>query len=236
MKTDMKEVLAQAFAAPEPKGKKEFLKKAGPPKISTFSFILLQISYIRKRVWAASVFISILAMMGAEHAGQDCIWVMSAMIPFIALCAVTENVRSSIFGMGELEMASMFSLKSVTLARLSGIGLLHFILLCILVLFVGKNASLPFMRAGVYLTVPYLLTSVLGFMIARRIRGKEVIYICMGISIMVSSLNFILKESLPGIYEEKRFAGWCITVVYLAVKMWSEGKKTMNQKEELAWN
>lgn len=236
MKENMKSVLKEVFVTPEPERKKEFLQKIEQPRISTFSFMLLQISYIRKRVWIVSAFISCLAIMSAGYVGQDCIWLISAMIPFIALCAVTENARSAVYCMTELEMSSRFSLKSITLARLSAIGLLHFMILCILIPFVGKNALLPFMRTAVYLVVPYLLTSVLGFVIARKMHGKEVIYVCMGIAVMVSLLIFIIKESIPELYGEKLFIWWCVVVIYLLVKAWSEFKKTISQTEELVWN
>lgn len=236
MTADLKAILEEAFAAPKPKRKKEFLKKTGQTQISTISFILSQISYIRKSVWIVSVLFTVFAVISIHYLGQDCIWVTAAMMPFIALCAVTENARSATYGMAELEMASRFSLKSITLARLSAIGLFHFVILCILIPLVGKNALFPIVRIIIYLVVPYLLTSVLGFAAARKVHGKEAVYICMGISVMVSFLNLILKEIVPGIYEKKQFIWWCVFVIYLIVRMWSEYKKAIYQTEELVWN
>lgn len=236
MKAYMKRILEEAFSAPEPKRKKDFLKKTGQPQISTFSFLLSQISYIRKRVWVVSVLIAVLAITSIHHVGQDCIWVTSAMMPFIALCAVTENARSAMYCMAELEMASRFSLKSVILARLGAIGLLHAVLFCTVVPFVGKNALLSFVQVGVYLLVPYLLTSVLGLAAVRKVRGKETIYICMGISVMVSYLNLLVREIIPGLYEKKQFIWWCIFAICLFIKAWSEYKKAIYQSEEMVWN
>lgn len=242
MKSDMKKMLEEAFAAPQPKRKKEFLKKAGKSQISNLSFLLLQISYIRKRVFIVSAFISALALMSVDYAGSDCIWVVSAMMPFVALCAVTENARSATYGMAELEMASRFSLKSIILARLSVIGLLHFTILGVLIFFVGKSVGVlsgmgaVYLRTSVYLFVPYLLTSVLGLVATRRFHGKETIYMCMGISVMVSCLNFILKANIPVLYEEKQFLWWCVFLIYLVVKAGSEYKKAIYQTEDLAWN
>ncbi len=233
MKADMKNFLKEAFAAPVPVHKKDFLKNVRQPGISTFSFIFAQLSYIRKRVWIMSGFIFILALVCAAYFGEDSIWMISAMIPFIELFTITESVKSTIYNMAELEMSSRFSLKSIVLARLSAIGLLHLVILCGLVIFTQENVSFSMIRTGVYLFVPYLLTSVSGLIAARKVQSKEVIYICMGISIMVSFLIFVLKENIPSLYGEKQFIWWCFFASYLTVKTWSEYKKTIYQTEEL---
>lgn len=236
MKPDMKAVLEEAFAAPEAKHKKEFLQSVRQPQISTFEFMRLQASYIRKRVWLVSVLILVMAVMSAGFVGKDSIAVISAMIPFIALCAVAESARSEVYCMAELEMASRFSLRSIMLARLGMIGGFHVLILCVLVPFVGKSALLPFAQVGVYLSIPYLLTSILGLVAVRKVHGKEAIYLCMGISVVMSFLNLTLKEQIPGIYEGKWLIWWCILGVYLSVKVWSEYKKAIYQTEELAWS
>ena len=236
MRSDMKKVLEDAFAAPEPKHKKEFLKTIEQPQIGTLSFLLVQVSYIRKSVWIGSIFILAFALLCADALGADCVWIISAMTPFIALFAIAESARSETYQMAELEMATRFSLKSVTMARMVAIGLLHFILFCILILLAGKGALVSFGQAGIYLLVPYLLTSVLGLAAVRKIHGKESVYVCMGIAVMVSSLNFIVRGNLPEIYEEKRLIWWIAVGVYLLAKVWSEYKKMIYQTEELAWN
>lgn len=236
MKSDMKSVLEEAFAAPETKHKKEFLQNAAQPQISTFGFMRLQASYIRKRVWLVSVLILVMAVMSAGNVGKDSIAVISAMIPFIALCAVAESARSEVYCMVELEMASRFSLRSVMLARLGTIGLFHFLILCVLIPLVGKSALLPFAQVGVYLSIPYLLTSILGLVAVRKMHGKEAIYLCMGISVVLSFFNLTLKEQIPGVYEGRMFLWWCITGIYLAAKAWSEYKKAIFQTEELVWS
>ena len=236
MKSEMKRALKDAFEAPEPKHKKEFLKELEQPQISTVSFLLSQVSYIRKSVWIGSVFVAILAVLWADAVGEDSVWVISAMMPFVALCGITEGARSETYQMAELEMASRFSLKSITLARLGAIGVLHFILYCILILLAGKSQLVSFGQVGIYLLVPYLLTSVLGLVAVRKVHGKESIYICMGIAVMVSGLHLIVKGVLPEIYEEKQLIWWIAVGVYLLVKAWGEYKKMIYQTEELAWN
>ncbi|MCH5254990.1 MAG: hypothetical protein J1F41_08690 [Lachnospiraceae bacterium] len=231
MKTDIKTVLEEAFAAPEPTRKKEFLTKMEQPRISTFTCLLSQISYIRKRVWLVSFLLLATAVWSVGYVGADCIHIISALIPFIALCTVTESARSTAYGMTELEMASRFSIKSIMLARLGAIGMLHLLILCILIPFVAKTTMFSYLQVGVYLSVPYFIVSVLGLMAVRKLRGKEAFYVSMGISVMASYLNLLGKESFPGLYEEKRFIWWCVALIYLIGKTGSEYKQAIHPAE-----
>lgn len=236
MKQEMKEALEEAFAAPEPTRKKEFLKKAEPPQISMVVFMRAQLPYIRKRVWLISALISLIAVLSAGYVEQDCLWFIASLTPFIALGILTENARSVTNNMVELEMASRFSLKSVTLARLGVIGLLHFGVFCILVSFTCKSTLVSMGKVGVYLFVPYLLTTVLGLKMARRIPAKEVNFFLGGIAVMVSCLNFVMRAILPGLFEEKSFIWWLVLVICLLAGAWKEYKIMIEQTEEMAWN
>lgn len=252
MKSDMKNVLEKAFAAPKPKRKMEFIKSLEPPKISLFTFMLQQVSYIRKMVWVVSALISAGAFLCVDYIGRDCVWVISSMMPFIALCGITENARSKTYGMAELEQASRFSLKSVVLARMGIMSFLHLIIFLALIPFVGSklisieaengilqtvqetiwNTEGVYLRTTIYLFVPYLLTSVLCLMVVRKMQGKELNYVCMGISVGVSLLNFILKANIPMLYEEKGFIWWCAFGIYLGAVLCGEYQKIICQAEE----
>lgn len=89
------------------------------------------------------------------------------------------------------------------------IGLLHFVIRCILIAFVGKHAVLPFLQTGIYLMVPYLLTAVAGLAAVRKVHGKEAVYLCTGMTIMISFSNIIIQDVVPGVYEDQHFMWWC---------------------------
>ena len=65
MKPSMKKALIDAFDAPGPCRKHDFLKKLPPPEVSHFSFAINQAAYIRKWVWLLSVFIFATALLAA---------------------------------------------------------------------------------------------------------------------------------------------------------------------------
>ncbi len=236
MKREMKAYLQEAFTAPEPVRKEAFLKSTIPVQISTFDFMKTQISYIRKRVWVVSVLIFALGIMSVCYWEKESIWMISSLVPFIALCAVTESARSATYGMSELEMSTRFSLKDVTLARMVSIGVVHFVILGCLIPISGATALLPLIKNGVYLLIPYLLTSMLGLMMVRKIRDRGSIYACMGSAVLVSFLCAYTRDFLAWMYEEKYFIWWCILTVYLLVKVAKEYKKMIYQTEDYAWN
>ena len=70
-----------------------------------------------------------IAFLGGSFLERNILWVVSALIPFAALTAITENIRSEVYLMAEFEMTVCFSLKSVLLARMAILGIVHLILM-----------------------------------------------------------------------------------------------------------
>lgn len=236
MKPSMKKALTDAFDAPEPTRKQDFLKQLPRPELSRISFIITQAAYIRKWVWLLSVFIFAAALVATLFMVPDRIWLISAFIPFLALSAVTENARSQVYGMAELEMAARFSLKSVVLARMILVGATHFILLILLILSAQAPDIAALLRTGVYLIVPYLLTTVLCLWIVLKIRGKESTYACMGAAVIVSGLNIVISATAPMVYNEMYFLKWAgLFVILLLLTLWGY-YKTIRLTEEMKWS
>lgn len=232
----------EAFPAPAPQRKAEFLaylekensrrQNLSQNSVNMGYFLLSQIPYIRKRVYLISLAVLAGSVLAADYAGTDSIWYIAAMMPFIALCMVSESTRSEIYGMAELEMASRFSIKSILLARLGTIGFVHLILLCILIAIVRYSTLLSFVHVGIYLLVPYLAASVLEFAAVRRFRGKEAIYVCMGISVMVSWSNYLLEGLFKFLFGAKYFIVWIVLAVYLTGKVIQEYRNIVCRGEE----
>lgn len=245
-------VWEEAFLTPIPQRKKEFLEylqkenvyresiinhkvqsaNITKASIGILSCILTQIAYIRKWVYLASLLILALAVIAADYAGTNSVWVVAAIMPFIALCMVTESARSETYGMAELEMASRFSIRSIMLARFATIGLVHMISLCILIPVVGHSALISLLQAGIYLLVPYLTASVLEYAAIRRLRGKEGLSACMAVSVMVSVLNTMLKGLLTYLFGARQFVIWLILAVYLTGKAIREYRIMIYQTQE----
>lgn len=236
MNKKLKKALQNAFEPPEPVHEKEFIKQFPRPVISTKSFIVSQIGYIPKYVWITSFAVFLIALAGAGLFEKDMLWVISALIPFIAVSFVAENARSDTYHMTEFEMAARFSLKGIILARMGILGICHFFLLTLLIPISAIYSSATVLQAGLYLLVPYLLTTFTGLWAVRKIHGRESVYVCMGIAISVSGLNMLVKTIFPYIYTDEYNLNWLILLLIIGISVIIELRKNLKQREELAWN
>lgn len=176
------------------------------------------------------------ALIGAYYIEKNTLWVVSAFVPFLGLLAVTENARSTVYGMSEFEMSTRFSLRSVILARMGVLGVLDIFVLCCLtpLCCIGNHFSL--LQTGSYLLVPYLLTVNIGLWITRRFRGKEAIYGCMSVAVLISGANTGLHFIADFVYQFFYIKWWFVMSTFLVGRVIYEMYCTIKQTEELAWN
>ena len=91
-------------------------------------------------------------------------------------------------------------------------------------------------QVGLYLLVPYLLTTCIGLLAVRKVHGKEAIYVCMGIAISVSGLNMFIRTIFPYIYTNEYNLNWLILLLIIGVSVIVELRKNIKQTEELTWS
>ena len=238
MNNKLKRNIQKAFAAPEPnqQEKVRFLRSLPQPQIGMFRFILVQASYVRKSSWVLSCLILLLALFCAYSISENTLWVVSAFVPLLGLLAVTESTRSMAYGMSEFEMSTRFSLKSVVLARMSILGLINFVIIAFLtpMCCIGNDFSL--LQTGMYLMVPYLLTVNFSLWIARRVNGKEAVYGCMCVAVIVSGINTALHFVTDLVYQEIHIGWWLVLSVFLLIELAYEIHCMMKQTEEYTWS
>ena len=204
MNRGLKKQIAKAFDAPAPRDKAQFVRSLPRPHISTKAFIFSQIPFIKKSIWLLSVLIVLPAVWGASFASENTVWIVSAFTPFLALLLITESAKSTLYGMNELEMASRFSLKNIVLARLTILGIFNFAIFCIIIPICHIANSISLVQTGVYLFVPYLLTTSISLYIVRHFRNKEAIYGCMAVAVCEQKLLGKSRfEELLAAYIEK---------------------------------
>lgn len=232
IKKQEKEMLKQLFAAPEPKRKRAFLRSLPRQEAGIGTLLISQAAFIRKWVWAVSFLLFGSVVWLAQYTEQECIWVLSAVMPFGALLLILEFARSAAYGMAELEMTSRFSLRTVLFARMSMLGAAQLLGLIPAAIVLGTKLF----TSGVYILVPYLLTAVLGLIVVRRLPGRENMYVCGCISGGVCALGPILRSYLPAWFGTESVVWWLLAAVVLVAVLMREYGKTMNHLEELAWN
>ena len=238
MNNQLKRNIQKAFAAPEPdqQEKARFLRTLPQPQIGMLRFLLVQASYVRKATWILSGLILLLAIFIARNMRQDALWVVSASIPLLGLLAVTESTRSMTYGMSEFEMSTRFSLKSVVLARMSILGLINFAVIAALTPLCRSGHDFSLIQTGMYLMVPYLLTVNFSLWIARRVNGRETIYGCMCVAVIVSGMHICLHFVSDLIYQEIYTGWWIVLSVFLLIELAHEIHCTIKRTEVYTWN
>ncbi|MDE5824298.1 MAG: hypothetical protein K2H91_06400, partial [Lachnospiraceae bacterium] len=207
MKQMLKNELKCAFEAPKSLHKKEFLRMLEQPKISMPAFVFSQIGYIRRWIWIVSMLVYAISVMGAVWMEADTVWVISALMPLLALTVVSESGRSENYEMAELEMATRFSLRSVLLARLGILGMENLVILGLLLPVGIWRQGLGVFQAGVYILFPYLMMTFAGLSVVRRIRGREAVYICIGVAVCISFFVLVLHGSIPQLDQADSLVG-----------------------------
>ena len=235
----LKEMISAAYAPPEPKHKSEFIKKYSYREIGSFSFILSQIRFIRKWVWAVSLvlFAGLVAFCGFLAEKDATVWIISALVPFIAVTAFAESTKSLTYEMDELEKAARFSVESVLLARMEIIGVFHLTLFCTLSIIVRGYTGMSFIRNGIYLLVPYLLTNLICMLCIRgNPRGAELIQIYTKTAVFISAAILIVERYTDFLYQEKYFIWWLTAFFLLLTAVIREYGKVICKRGGRIWN
>lgn len=241
MNQEMKRGLQEVFDAPAPQGKEDFFRQIKGKRmlcdeIGYGKFMCMQASYIRKWVWLLSVGVFLVALVGGCFLEREVLWLFSALMPYLALSLVAENVRSEKYGMTELEMATRFSLRSVVLARMGVVGICHLVLLGLLMLLGYRNGAAPMFQTGVYLLVPYLLTDVGSLWLVRKMRSREALYASLGFAGLVSIMPIASQYTKDFLYRAQNFGWWVLVLFVLGIVMVAEWRKRIGNMEEMEWS
>lgn len=202
------------FRAPAPRKREAFLAGRTGLFMSHGAFVLSQAAYIRKWVWVLSVAVFGVLVGGTVQWRREALWIAAGMMPFLALIAAQEHMRSTMYNMTELELSTRFSLKSIVLARMGLLGSFHLLLLFSLLPLLVLYGQAGIVRTGVYLLVPYLTTTFFSMVWVRRVRGRESLYLCLGIAVMVSSLQ-VVGSNVADWYRGQLFPWWLLALVLL---------------------
>ena len=228
----IRQALEDVFAAPCPMGKTAFLKQHRRCELSYRRLIVLQVRYVRWWVWLLSLVLSGFILITVSRSGKSALWCISALTPFFALMAITENGWAQFYQMEELELACRMSRQSAILARMVAIGLFHLFLFTLLVAY----RAVEVVQAGVYLLTPYFLTVALGLELSRRFRGRDGLVACSAVAVTVSALGPLAETVRPALYQAENLVLW--GTVLAAVIMAAAAEFTLHIKRigELQWN
>lgn len=211
MNNDIKERLKSLCTVPAPKQKDSFIKEHRKKEISMKELYIVQFSYIAPVIWILSAVIVAIIFVISIYAEKYAVWVTSAFMPILSTIAMTENHKSEIYQMNELEMSARFSLKTIIMVKMSIFGIVHSMILILLSLF----SSLNTIYSIVYLLVPYLITSNTSSILLRHYHGKTVLLGCLANSFIISMIWFILSIKSDHLYSAVMFPYWVVVLVLM---------------------
>ncbi len=235
MNPKMKDMLKKLYQAPEPAGKRAFIRTIGPQPLDLRHMLCTQASYISKWEWILSVIVFGTAVLMSWFFESAAFCVLLAMMPLLAAAGVLESVRSIIYGMDELEKSARFSLKCIVLARMGIVGIENLILTLISALFVQGEL----LQTMLYLIVPYLITVSGSFFIVRAVSGRgntyehiyESMYACMGSAFAVSCGAAASIRNYSWIYQEQFQIFWAGAAILLLGMTFRESRRIMQFME-----
>ncbi len=225
MKFNLKKELAEAFIPPEPKDRDGFLAAIPYPKLTYPEFVLSQIRYIRKSVWFVSGII-LLAGIGTvcvmPENSMILVWVISALIPLLAVLTAAEISRSDIFGMSEMEAGCRFALSQVVGARMIILGVCDFFVIAVLTAVSGVLSPHDIAKSALYILTPYAFVNGCCLAIFDRVKGQDGVYLSAAAAFAVSLAGVIFSgKAFYGGRTANFFmaavcaAGWVLTVVQI---------------------
>ena len=163
---------------PDPAKKEEFLKTvmAGQlsrtAKITLDRMLLIQVKYIRKTAWLAALMILLAAAL-ITKGNPDSVLQIAALTPLLAFVTEIETRRSYAYGMAELEMTTVFSLRSIRYARFIILGLFDLAVLAGVSLLIRKYVAMSVLLTLACLLLPFLLTMTGALLLERTTYGRS---------------------------------------------------------------
>lgn len=241
MKRSWKKQLKELYQVPRPQRKAVFLQELNYPKTTTWEFIRVQAGYIRKRVWMLSAILILAAVLAGEWMQGNVrlfpvLWSVSAVMPILALILVLETFRSEMYGMDELEQSTRHNLPEVLLVRMGIMGGVDLLLITTAVPMIVWHDGLNFLRAAVYLLVPYFLTCFFALCIQRRKRGRGAVWYHILTGIFISGIELLSPIMKELVYKEKQFSRWVIALCLLGIAIVVQIRRIKKDREEYQWN
>lgn len=228
-KSQIKKGLGQLYPVAPPQRKEEFLRELSFPKTSSMETIVVQVGYIRKSVWILSLLLMAAALVLGKSCWKDSrdggmLCCFSAIMPLLAVLAVTESFRSGAYGMAELEMAAKHNLQQVLLIRMGAISGGDFLLMMLVLPFLAGAERINVFRGAVYLMVPWLCTCVLALQIQKYVKGRDGIWCCCALGAFICGISFVAGIFREIVYGSGKFYIWVIAffvfAVVLAKQIW----------------
>lgn len=215
--------------------KLRFIRSIKKPNVSLLSFIKNQFKLINKKVYI-SCFVYFLVLLGllltSNNPNQYI--VLAAGIPFFSLVIIAIINTSNMYNMEEMEMATLFSLKMVIIARMIIMSIITILIITVMAFCTSKISNISILRIMCYFFIPYLLNMFLNLKLLRKYRNDGLKYcfitssiICLIVLFLIDNSNIIL------IINNYTFVAILFILLALTIK---ESNNYICRLEEYVWS
>ena len=231
-RNDVKRLLKNAYPVEPSERKTAFLQTYQPRQMNYRELLGLQFQYMGPQLvilygYALAIFLGI-----AAHADAALARLFAALMPALALLALTGLGKSARYGMEEMEMASRFSLRMLKILRLALVGLAGAVAMaavsCVLKIVTGVDLLCSLALA----CIPYLATTFFSMLLIRKWHSRKNIYGCVAIALAVCLFTFCGAELMVGLSRGILWAA-LLGCAFLAG---SEISKYLKESETLQWS
>ena len=231
-RNDVKRLLKNAYHEGASEQKAAFLRTYQPRQMNYWELLSLQFQYMGAQLvilygYAFAMFLGLIA-----HRDETIARLFAALMPVLALTALTGLGKSEKYGMAEMEMASRFSLRMLKILRLTLVGLSGAVTMaavsCVLKITTGVNLLCSLALA----CIPYLATTFFSMLLIRKWHSRKNIYGCVAIALFVCLFTYCGVELAAGLSRGVLWVSLLICVLLTG----SEISKYLKESETLQWN
>lgn len=233
---ELKKQLQAVYQCTPRKDKHRFLSNFKERDLNLWVICKQQLRYMSLWNYVISFVTFGIFLLGLWYLNKHQITILSALMPIVALFSITELSKSEHYGMDELEMASRFSLRMITIARIVVTGTINIILFLFLVPIIRIGTGGMLVQVIIVLGCPYLLSAWVCLAIIRRWHSKETLYLCAEAAIGVSFLQLLSEMTKLPINLVKSETWGVVIFLCLILLTGKELYKLLKEKEEISWN
>lgn len=216
------------------KNKTRFIRTIKKTNTSIFSFIMNQFKLISSKVYISCLIyfgILLVLLLSLNNAKQYI--VLSAGIPFFSLLLVGIIDTSRAYKMEELEMASLYSLKMVVLARMLIMSSITVSLIMTMAMCTSKINNESLILIISYFFIPYFLNMYLNLLILKKLRSDGLKYCLVTSSIICLLILYLVDNPIPVLINENCYMGVLLVLIMLSI---IESKNYISGLEDYVWN
>lgn len=191
---ELKKQLKISYQISESDKQKRFVRCYERRFLQFGSILRIEMRYMGIRSIIAGIFLLLLMYAGWRTENPQISWVLSGIIPAIAVVPMTVMGRSERYNMAELESTSRFSWPFVRLVRLLILGIFSIAVLTGAGIWEAIVLRLEIRGMLLATVIPYLLSVYSGLFITRKWHSKESVYAVIAVGLVICLMPIILYQ------------------------------------------